>query len=249
MKKFFKVFAIMLLSIILLGFGSCFLLSEKLPIGDEGVEAELLTDKMFLAVNKEAWDTTKIVQWDFMGIHQYIWNKETEDLQVKWRDVIVTMNLAAYDGKVTENGVVLENDEKRKKIDKAFAFFCNDSFWLNAPVKARDEGTTRSLVTLEDGEKALLVSYSSGGVTPGDSYLWILDKNGLPVSWKMWTKVLPIDGVQTTWDEYITLKTGAKLATKHGNKIYNMKLENINSGQSYEELGITNPFINYLENL
>jgi hypothetical protein len=49
-----------------------------------------------------------------------------------------------------------------------------------------DEGTTRSLVKNEDKTNGLLVSYASGGVTPGDAYLWKLDANGLPQSYKMW---------------------------------------------------------------
>ena len=59
---------------------------------------------------------------------------------------------------------------------KAYSFFCNDSFWMIAPFKAFDEGVTRTIVMSKEGNQNLLVSYASGGVTPGDSYLWILDK-------------------------------------------------------------------------
>lgn len=244
MKKVLKVIGIFFLALILLGVGSCFLVSEKLPIGIEGQEAEAMTDKMFEAVNKEAWDSTKIVTWTFVGMHDYIWNKENDDLQVTWGDVVVTMNLAKYDGKVTKNGEEVSGDKKRKIIDKAFSFFCNDSFWLNAPVKAKDEGTSRSVVELKDGTKGLLVTYSSGGVTPGDSYLWILDENGLPQNYKMWTKIIPVKGIGATWEDWITLKSGAKISTAHDMKIFKSKMTNIKSGQSYEEIGIENPFVN-----
>jgi len=218
------------------------MISEKLPEGTEGAEAEALTDKMFAAVDKAGWDTTRLVTWDFMGIHSYLWDKETTDLRVTWGSTEVLMNLKEYDGIVTKKGEVLEGEAKRKAIDKAFNFFCNDMFWLNAPVKARDEGTTRKVVDLEDGKKGLLVSYSSGGVTPGDSYLWELDENGLPSSYKMWTKILPVKGLYTTWEEWKTLDTGAKIASKHGNKVFNMEIKNIKSAQTYEALGIENPF-------
>ena len=242
MKKFLKIVGILFLGLILLGIGSCFLLSEKLPIGVEGPEAEAMTDQMFTAVNKAAWDTTAIVSWKFFGIHDYIWNKDTEDLQVKWGNVVVDMNLAKYDGLVSKGGEYLEGDEKRKMIDKAFSFFCNDSFWLNAPVKARDEGTSRSVVTLKDGSKGLLITYSTGGVTPGDSYLWSLDENGLPTSYKMWTKIIPIKGISSSWDDWITLDSGAKLATTHDMGIMKSKMSNIKGGQTYEDIGVENPF-------
>ncbi|WP_235298636.1 hypothetical protein [Portibacter marinus] len=242
MKKVFKFLGIGLLVLVILSLGACFLLSEKLPEGTEGPAAEALTDKMFDAVDKKAWDSTKLVTWNFMGIHQYLWDKETTDLRVAWKDSEVLMNLDQYDGRVTKDGKALEGEDKRKEIDKAFGFFCNDMFWLNAPVKARDEGTTRKLVKLENDEEALLVSYSSGGVTPGDSFLWILDENGRPTGWKMWTQVLPIKGLYTSWEAWKSLDTGAELATKHGGSIYTMEISEIKSAQSYEELGIENPF-------
>ncbi|GLR16560.1 hypothetical protein [Portibacter lacus] len=242
MKKFLKIIGIIILVLVVLGVGSCFMLSEKMPEGVEGPEAEALTDKMFEAIDKEAWDTTRIVTWDFMGLHQFLWNKETTDLKVNWGDTEVVMNLDAYDGTVTKGSETLEGDDKRKVIDKAFSFFCNDMFWLNAPVKARDEGTTRSIVTQEDGSKALLVQYSSGGVTPGDAYLWMLDDSGMPTGWKMWTQILPVKGIYTSWEGWKTLPTGAQISSLHDMKIYKMNISDIKSGQSYAELGIENPF-------
>jgi len=242
MKKFFKVLGIIILTLVVLSIGSCIFLSEKLPVGTEGAEAEALTDKMFEAINKEAWDSTKIVTWNFMGLHDYVWNTETTDLKVSWGDNEVIMNLDAYDGTVLKAGVALEGDEKRKMIDKAFNFFCNDSFWLIAPAKARDEGTSRSVVDLEDGKQGLLVSYSKGGITPGDSYLWTLDESGMPNGYKMWTKIIPVKGVYSSWEDWIELPTGAKISTGHDMKIYKSQMKNVKGGQTYAEVGIENPF-------
>lgn len=227
----------------ILGIGSCILLSEKLPEGVEGPEAEAMTDKMFQAINKEAWDSTRIVTWNLMGVHEYVWNKETTDLKVTWGKNEVVMNLKAYDGRATKDGEELSGDKKRKMIDKAFSFFCNDSFWLIAPSKARDEGTSRSLVTLKNGEKGLLVSYSSGGVTPGDSYLWLLDDSGMPSGYKMWTKILPVKGIYSSWEDWIDLPTGARISTLHDMKVFKSHMQNVKGGMTYEEIGIENPFV------
>ena len=85
-------------------------------------------------------------------------------------------------------------------IEKAVKYFNNDSFWLLAPYKIFDKGTKRSLVTLDDGHEGLLVTYTTGGTTPGDSYLWHLDSTGKPVSFQMWVSSLPIDGLEAILD-------------------------------------------------
>ena len=114
-----------------------------------------------------------------------------------------------------QDGEQVEGKKSDKLIQKAWSFFANDSFWLNAPSKVFDEGTERRLVKLDDGSEALLITYKSGGVTPGDSYLWIVDENGLPTSWKMWVKVVPIGGLSTSWQDWTTTETGAKIALNH----------------------------------
>jgi hypothetical protein len=93
--------------------------------------------------------------------------------------------------------------------------FNNDSFWLVAPYKVFDQGTTRQLVALEGGRDALLVTYSSGGTTPGDSYLWILGDDGLPASYKMWVKIIPIGGLEATWANWQRMESGIMLPTSH----------------------------------
>ena len=77
-----------------------------------------------------------------------------------------------------------------------------------------DKGVERRLVKTEDGTKALLVTHTSGGVTPGDSYLWLLDEAYRPTAFKMWVSIIPIGGVKATWEEYKTIE-GVPFATLH----------------------------------
>jgi hypothetical protein len=55
---------------------------------------------------------------------------------------------------------------KNRCYKKGNDYFNNDSFWLIAPFKLRDAGTTRSIV-MQDNQ-ALMITYASGS-TPGDS--------------------------------------------------------------------------------
>ena len=100
-------------------------------------------------------------------------------------------------------------------VKTAIDFFNNDSFWLAAPFKAFDPGTERSIVNLKDGRKGLMVTYTSGGTTPGDTYVWILDENDRPTAIKMWVQILPLGGMEFTWENILTLPSGALIAQDH----------------------------------
>ncbi|MDT0607679.1 hypothetical protein [Croceitalea rosinachiae] len=109
----------------------------------------------------------------------------------------------------------MTKNKKKNIIKKALKYFNNDSFWLVAPYKVFDKGTERSIVDLEDGSKGLLVTYTSGGDTPGDSYLWILNENGFPNSYKMWVSTIPIGGIEASWDDWVVVESGAFLPKSH----------------------------------
>ena len=189
--------------------------NEPLPKGEQGRAADALAEKMLVAIHKSDWDSTGVVQWSFRDSHHFIWDKTRNWVQVKWDDKEVYVVLDELRGVAFKNGQRLEGKKADKLIKKAWSFFANDSFWLNAPSKVFDKGTERRLVKMNDGNDGLLITYASGGVTPGDSYLWILNSDGLPQSWKMWVKIIPIGGIQTTWQDWKTLETGAKVAQNH----------------------------------
>ncbi|MCT4582839.1 MAG: hypothetical protein N4A35_15615 [Flavobacteriales bacterium] len=202
-------------------------------------EADNMARKMLRAINKEAWDTTRVVQWSFKDRHHYIWDKKLNYVQVKWEDIDVRLNIdnrSQY--QIFKGKEVLTDPIKSKELAvNAWEYFCNDSFWLNAPAKVFDPGTKRSIV-IEDGKKGLMVSYESGGVTPGDAYLWFLDERFLPYKYKMWVSIIPIGGTEATWAKWEELPTGAMVATEHEMAVFKILIKNLNSAQSLEELGV-----------
>jgi len=56
--------------------------------------------------------------------------------------------------------------------------------------------------------------HTSGGVTPGDGYLWLLDDNNLPTGYKMWTSIIPVKGMYASWENWKEYE-GAKYSTLH----------------------------------
>lgn len=217
--------------------------SETMPTGTTGAEADALANKVLAAIDKPAWDTTGVVQWTFKGAHHFLWDKKRNLVKVNWDDNEVLVVLDETTGKAWKNGVEVTGDEGDKLVKAAWSHFCNDSFWLNAPAKVFDPGTERSIIDLPNGKKGLMITYKSGGVTPGDSYLWMLDDNGLPTSYKMWVSIIPVGGMEFTWEDYKTLSTGAKIATNHASKVLGIDITNLKAATDLASFGLSNdPF-------
>ena len=207
-KKILYILALLFV-LVVLGYR---LADEPIPKGEGGPRAEYLTDKMFDALNYEAWKDLNAIAWSYPLGHNYLWDRKANLVSVNWDEYTVLLDPETRQGQVFEGKKEI-TENKEEYLNQAFEYFANDSFWLIAPFKARDPGTTRKTVQYE-GEDALLVQYSSGGVTPGDSYLWILDESGMPVAWKFWASIVPVGGLKFTWENWEDAN-GAKISTLH----------------------------------
>lgn len=243
MKKFLKIIGI-IIGVLVLGIGILFLsLNKKEPVGETGAAADALAKAMEKSVNKVAWDSTKYLAWNFAAMRQFVWDKERHFVKVMWDGKVVLLHTKTVSGLAYVDGNLVEGAEKEELIQEAWSHFCNDSFWLNPIVKTFDSGVQRSVVTLDDGSKALKVSYMEGGVTPGDSYLWILDENNRPKEWKLWVGIIPIGGVAFSWEDWQTLSTGATVAGTHKGKIFDLVLSDMKGGMNPASIGLNeDPF-------
>ena len=214
MKKALRIISIIFLGLILILFIGYLILNESKPVGTPSPEADELARRVEQAMNKVAWDTTKTVSWTFRGENNYEWDKEAHVVNVTWGENEVILEPASQSG-VVISGENYTAEESTALIKVAWDNFNNDSFWLCAPYKLFDPETERSLVAFKDGRKGLMITYTSGGTTPGDSYVWIVDENYMPVAIKMWVKILPIGGMEFSWENYKTLSSGAMVAQDH----------------------------------
>lgn len=195
----------------------CAALSDPLPQGTSGPQAEALTDCMLEAINADAFSLSAGARWSFMG-HRYLWRKDQGLVRVILDDdERVYLDVWTGGGRAFEEEEELKGEERDEAIAEALKAFHNDSFWAFAPFKVRDEGTSRALIKRSDlpKQRALLVTYASGGTTPGDSYLWLLDQDCRPYAWQMWVEVLPIGGLEVSWAGWRQAKSGAWLSTEH----------------------------------
>jgi len=216
-KLLTRIFGIFLLFVLLTVGFIFFVKNEPLPQATPSEEADILANKMLVALGHEAYRNTRYLEWSYRnGNHQYLWDKTMGLVDVSWDETVVHLNLNSPDqSKVVKDENALDGDEKIELVKKALRYFNNDSFWLVGPFKVFDEGTTRSIVTTEDGKTRLLVTYTKGGDTPGDSYLWLLDDSGIPESFKMWVQILPLKGQEASWEGWHRMETGVLLPQLH----------------------------------
>ena len=108
----------------------------------------------------------------------------------------------------------------------------NDFFWLHPFSQLRAPGAQRFFV----GSRALLVRYTTGGVTPGDAYLIITDEQGLPIRWQMWVSILPLKGFTFSFEDWQTFSTGARLSTTRRSPVLDIRLQRIKTYSHYPML-------------
>ncbi len=211
-------------------------LDEPRPKGTPGPKAEAMAEAIMAAAGVEAWNReVGAIEWDFGGRRDHLWDRQRHLARVRWPGHVALLDLNSQAAHVTKDGEVLSGEAHAAARQTAYSAWVNDSFWLNPLAKLKDEGTTRSLVQTEDGEEGLLISYADGGVTPGDAYLWLLGQDGLPKAWRMWVSIIPIGGLEASWQNYKTLPGGAKVATLHEGPL-KLELTGIKSAKSISEL-------------
>ncbi len=213
---------------------------EPRPSGDEGQEAEALAARMEEAVDIVGWARTGAVRWTFNGENEHLWDRRRGLVRVRWDDVEVLLHEGGQSGRAYRGGAEVTGRAGFELRVRANAAWVNDSFWLNPVAKIHDSGVTRGLV----GDDQLLVEYSDGGLTPGDAYLWAVDDDGFPTSWRLWVSILPIGGVEVSWEDWVRLETGARISTRHeGPAGITLEITDVEGAATLRELvGATDPF-------
>lgn len=238
--RFLRASGIGLLVIVIIGAIVFFIVDKPLPEGRGGTEAERLSEKMLTAVNIQAWDTLHYLSWSSMRSGcRYVWDRKLDWVYAKLPGQESFIDTKSGKGIVRdETGRDMVGDRLTKALAAATHGFWNDSFWLLAFTKVNDDGCSRKVVDLEDGEKGLLVTYSTGGTTPGDSYLWELEQSGRPKAWRIWTQALPVGGIRFTWENWKSLPGGAMYARDHKIFSFSIKQDLVSGGQRLEEIGM-----------
>jgi len=233
--KILKWILLTLFVLFLIGVIAVFVTSQKRPQGVTSSEADVLAQDMVKALNYKNYSESKFMTFTFRGAHDYIYYFPSKKLKVSWDNKEVYLLLRTMKGRAYIDGIEVLGEEKQKLLDKAWEYWCNDSFWVLAPFKVFDPGTTRKIVKDADGKEGLLVEYATGGTTPGDAYLWYLDENLIPTGWRMWTSILPIKGLYSSWEGW-EKHNDTWYSTKH-KMLINLEITNFGIYRNWKTMG------------
>ncbi len=202
-------------ALVLLGLTAC----ASVPEGVEGPAAEDLASRMLVSIGYDRWlQNTAAVRFSFHGVgdpNHYIWDRRRRLAQVEFEDVLVRYSLDDFRAQILRGGVAVSDPEERGQLLKmANSKFVNDSYWLNPLFHIRSPGVRLATVEDEAGP-GLLVRFSSGGVTPGDVYLFRAGEDGRPVEMRLWVSALPFKGVRAALGGYQTTSTGVSCPTQN----------------------------------
>lgn len=219
---------------------------RSLPESESGAPAAALAERLLAATNYAAWtDRTAAVEFRWAGNGKeraYIWDKRRRLVQVEWTEFRVHYNLNNFNSLVWKNGVRVDDPEERRvALEAANTAFVNDAFWLNPLFHIKAESVRYGRV-MEDGVESLLVTFASGGVTPGDSYLFIPGPDGLPQEIRMWVQNLPIKGAAAQFGGYQTSATGVKHPTDNSILGVSIQVSDVRMFAAYPPPGAADPF-------
>jgi hypothetical protein len=188
------------------------MISSPRPESAPSEEADALAREVQGATGIEGWRRTGAARFQLRdGAPKFLWDRTRGLVRADYGQEVFYLRTA------DRSGVLVRDGEKAAASDeelaRAWARFVNDSYWLWPFGGFFDEGVTRSIVEVEDG-RGLLIEYASGGVTPGDAYVWIVGDDGVPTAWRVWASALPLKGAEFTWEDWQVQPTGVRFARK-----------------------------------
>lgn len=239
MKKrhiFLSLFVLLLVGVAILWVVA----SHPKPEGKAGPAADALARAVGKAAKLDAWARTGAIAWNFGGRYVHLWDRKRQLSRVRWgkgrkRTEVLFAIGHPKEGVATRGGKKLTGKDLKEALETGYKRWCNDSFWLNPLAKLFDKGVVRKLVK-RDGQKHLLIEFTSGGVTPGDTYFFVLGANKLPLRWHMFVSIIPVKGLQASFDGWKTLTTGAKISTVHKLGPLKLKLTEIKAAKTLKGL-------------
>jgi hypothetical protein len=174
-------------------------------------KGEAIADALYKASGGENWRKVKRIQFTF-NVEQD--GKQLLSAKHDW-DVVGQTDTVIWGGKtatVTLNRAVFDEESKY-----AFERWTNDAYWLLAPLKVRDPGTTVTAAgpgaAGTDEFDVIQLKFGSVGLTPNDVYNLYVDRDTHLL--RRWDYMPSLDKKITgTWEGYKDFG-GLMLSTEH----------------------------------
>ena len=182
---------------------------------------------------QQAWDNTRFLAWAFNGQYQ-VWDKHQNKFRWEKDSTVALIDTETKTGKVYIQGKELQNQEEKQKIlERTYALWINNSYWLLMPFKLQDPGVILKYVgedkTLEGAvADKLEMTFENVGLTPQNKYhLWIDKEKGLITQWAFFRNYTDAEPAFTRrWSEYKDYGN-VKLAADRSNPQSDFRLDHI----------------------
>lgn len=169
---------------------------------------EEVADRVMNALGgSAAWNETHFLRFTVAG-RSHLWDKFASRDRVEGKTeagetYVAVVDLQSRQGKVWVNGQEKTGGEAKTYLERAYAAWTHDSYWLVMPYKLRDPGVKLAYVGQESIDGAtydkLLLTFHDVGLTPGDRYwAFIHRETGLMDRWAYVLESDP-DAPPTIW--------------------------------------------------
>jgi hypothetical protein len=216
----------------------CLLAQNTTNASDE--RAIALADKVTKNMGgTKNWDNTRFIAWSWLGQY-HIWDKYDNKFRYEKDTLVVISDLKTKKGTVYSKGQVLPDTAKSRQIlNKQYAVWANNSYWLLMPFKLRDKGVTLKYKGAGKSQtgtdvELLELTFHAVGVTPNNRYILGIDKNaGLVTEWSFFRNATDEKPSFTRpWTDYQTYGR-IKIASNRGDEKMSMQdivvSQNLNS--------------------
>ncbi len=204
--------------------------AEGFDLSGSDENAIAIADSVMIAMGgRNAWDNTKILQWNFFNSRKHTWNKATgwakvESLRTDLQILVNVQSDSLY-GQVKKDGELLSHPDSLKKyLQHGKSAWINDAYWLFMPFKLKDSGVTLTYEgsdTTQNGELSdkLKLTFKEVGDTPDNAYdVWVSKKDKLIKQWAYYAKNdQDSSNFVTPWDNYQSYN-GILLADNRGKR-------------------------------
>lgn len=180
------------------------------PAADADPEAARIAGEVMEALGgREAWESTRLIRFEFAGRRSHAWDRGTGRHRVEGttRDgepYVVIHNVVSREGQAWVGGRPASGEQLDELLDVAYGAWVNDTYWLVMPYKLLDPGVR---LTYEGSETVngavydvLGLAFGGVGLTPGDRYWAYVDRETrLMDRWAYRLQSQPEDAEPTEW--------------------------------------------------
>ncbi len=159
-----------------------------------GAAGELAGQVMNALGGLQGWEKTTELAFDFVVTSEgaevtrrsHVWNRRTNGYLLSWNDSrngsthrIEFSDIYQKTGRVLIDGQTPPDSTTQQMLERGYALFINDTYWLIMPFKLFDPGVKLQEMPAEKKggvrRRVLHLSFEGVGLTPGDQYWLYVD--------------------------------------------------------------------------